>query len=79
MRFGLEQIANVKLYLFGFAKLAEQLQVQNLYKIRKSSKNRSSNFDLMKEIMDLSRIILAIVIVEVSCFYNQTFGHMDCE
>ena len=51
---------NLKLFLFSFAELAEQFQVHDLYKIRKSTKNWSSNFGLIKEIKDLSHIILAV-------------------
>ena len=36
------------------------IQVHDLYKTRKSTKNWSSNFGLIKEIKDLSYIILAV-------------------
>ena len=45
---------------FCFAELAEQFQVHNLYKTRKSTKHRLSNWGLIEEITDLSRILLAL-------------------
>ena len=38
------QVVKVKWLLFWFAELAEQFQVHNLYKTRKSAKNQSSNY-----------------------------------
>ena len=46
-----------------FSKLAEQFQVQNMYKTRKSTKNQLSNFDLIEEIMHLSHILFAVIIL----------------
>ena len=60
------QVVNMKLFLFQFAELAElakqaeQFKIHNLYKKRKSTKNRLSNFGLIEKIMDLSRISLAV-------------------
>ena len=44
--------------LFWIAELAEQFQVQNLYKICKPAKIWSSNFGLIEKILNLSRIII---------------------
>ena len=62
------QVANVKLFLFCFAELAEQFQVNNLYKTRKSTKNHLSNFGLNEEIMDLACTLLTVVILFIK-FY----------
>ena len=40
-------------------KLAEQYYVHNLYKTRRSTKNQLSDFGLIEEIMNLSRILSA--------------------
>ena len=50
----------MEMFLFSFAEVAKQFQVRNLYKRRKSTKNLWSNFGLIEEIMDLSRIHLAL-------------------
>ena len=55
-------LVNIELLLFSVAK---QFQVRNLYKRRKSAKNLWWNFGLIKEIMDLSRIL--------SCKYANDF------
>ena len=54
------QVVNMKLFLIWFVELVEQFQLPNLYKTRKSTKNWSSNFGLIEEIMDLSCILLAV-------------------
>ena len=41
--------------------MVEQFQVNNLYKTRKSTKNKLSNFGLNEEIMDLARTLLTVV------------------
>ena len=52
------QIMNVKLFLFCFEELVEQLQVQNWYKTQKSTNNQTLFFELLEEIMDPSHILL---------------------
>ena len=41
----------------------KQFYVRNLYKTRKSTMNRSSNFGLIKKAIDLSRILLAVLYI----------------
>ena len=56
-------VQSVNLKLFWFAELEEQIQVHNLCKTHKSSKNELSNFDFIEEIMYLSRILNLYLIV----------------
>ena len=54
------QVEDMKLFLFKFADLAEQFQVDNLYNTRKLTKNQLSlTFYVIQEIMNLSPIQVA--------------------
>ena len=56
-------------FLFWFAELAEQVQVCNLYKACKSTKNWSLNFGLIEKIIDLPRTFVAAPIILSKIFH----------
>ena len=58
------QVENLKFvfYLFQFGELAEQFQVCNNYK-KTFINNQLSKLGLIKEIIDLSCILLAVVVI----------------
>ena len=69
---------NLKLF-FHFCKSKErQFNVCNLYKTRKYTKNGLSNFGLIEETMDLSRIPIAVLETE-SYFVIKKSKKVDIE
>ena len=58
----------------SFAEVGKHFHVRNLYKTRKSTKNLWSNFGLIEEIMDLSRILLALS-TQTMLTFNAVYKH----
>ena len=69
------QDANLKLFCQFCKSKLKQFHFRNSYKTLKSTKNQLSNFGLIEEAIELSRILLDVIIscTNIFCHYVQHF------